>query len=1011
MSKPLVIVESPAKARTIAKFLGSSYVVEASKGHVRDLPERATDVSPEAKKEGWTKLGVKVDEDFRPLYVISADRKEQVAQLKALVRDASVVYLATDEDREGESISWHLREVLKPKVPVKRLVFHEITREAIQRAIDTPRDIDEDLVHAQEARRIVDRLYGYEVSPLLWHKVRTGLSAGRVQSVAVRLLVDRERARMAFHSATWWGLDGVFAAQAGALPARLVDVGGKRVATGRDFDETTGKLVKPDLVLLDEAGARALAKRLEQRPGKVEKVDAKPWREKPYPPFTTSTLQQEAIRKFRWSAKQTMDVAQRLYESGWITYMRTDSFTLSDQAVQAARSCIDARFGKEFLHPEPRVYKTKVKNAQEAHEAIRPAGETFRDVEDAGRELGEREARLYELIWKRTVACQMADAHGSLTTVTLAVDDTRFVASGKVIKFPGFRRAYVEGSDDPEAELADQERPLPPVAEGDRVDTRSLEAKGHTTQPPARLTEATLVKELEARGIGRPSTYASIIDKILEKYAFKRGGALVPTFVAFAVTELMEKHLTELVDYAFTARIEDDLDRVALGKKNWVETLREFYSGTAGLQKRLGQAETAADPRAVCTIPIGRAEGVDGMDGVDVVVRVGRFGPFLSMGDSTADVPEDVAPDEVTLAWAIDRLQKRAAGPRLLGRDSKGEPIYLMVGRFGPFVQRGEVSAEKAPAAKAADGAKPAKAANGAKPAKARAKGKKAAAPVEEKPERASLLPGMDPATLTAEVAEQLLALPRSLGKDANGEEVTAANGRYGPYVRRGKESRSVPPTLSVLSITLTDAGKLFEQPVRRARAAIEPLRELGVDPVSGGDVRLMKGRFGPYVTDGTTNASLSRGTDPDSLTLGEAGELLARRREAGPPKGKRGARRGARPAAGATKATDKAGTAKAGAKTAGAKTAGARTAGAKTAGATTAGTKAAAAAKATGTKTAGTKTAGTKAAGTKTAGTKTAGTKASDPKADGGVLAGAKTGEARALPRGGRKIVAEENT
>ncbi|MFN7144339.1 MAG: type I DNA topoisomerase, partial [Myxococcota bacterium] len=482
MSKPLVIVESPAKARTISKFLGASYTVEASKGHVRDLPERATDVSPELRKQGWTKLGVKVDDDFKPLYVISDDRREQVAQLKALVKDASAVYLATDEDREGESISWHLREVLKPKVPVKRLVFHEITREAIEKAIASPRDIDENLVHAQEARRIVDRLYGYEVSPLLWHKVRTGLSAGRVQSVAVRMLVEREKARRAFRSSTWWDVDGTFAAKDASIGARLVEVAKKRLATGRDFDETTGKLAPRssgvDVLLLDEAAAKALVARLQGKPGTVEKVEAKPWREKPYAPFTTSTLQQEAIRKFRWSAKQTMDVAQRLYESGWITYMRTDSVTLSEQAISAARGLISSKYGKDYLPDAPRIYKTKVKNAQEAHEAIRPAGEQFRSVEEASRELSEREARLYELIWKRTVACQMEDAHGSLTTVTLAVEDAKFTATGKVIRFPGFRRAYVEGSDDPEAELADQERPLPALEEGERVAVKALEPKG-----------------------------------------------------------------------------------------------------------------------------------------------------------------------------------------------------------------------------------------------------------------------------------------------------------------------------------------------------------------------------------------------------------------------------------------------------------------------------------------------------------------------------------------------------
>ena len=848
MSKPLVIVESPAKARTISKFLGSSYNVEASYGHIRDLPERASDVTPEQRKDGWTKLGVKVDDNFKPLYVISDDRRAQVTQLKSLVKDASIVYLATDEDREGESISWHLRDVLKPKVPVRRLVFHEITLEAIMKALASPREIDEDLVRAQEARRIVDRLYGYEVSPLLWQKVRTGLSAGRVQSVAMRMLVERERARLRFRASTWWDVEGTFAAEAGSLVGRLVEVAKKRVASGRDFDEETGLLAKKDVLLLDESSARALVDRLTGKPGKVAAIEAKPWRERPYAPFTTSTLQQEAIRKFRWSAKNTMDVAQRLYESGWITYMRTDSVTLSTEAVSAARSLIGTKYGPDYLSPEPRVYKTKVKNAQEAHEAIRPAGSTFRDVEDGFKELGEREARLYDLIWKRTVACQMADAQGELTTVTLAVEDARFVSTGKVIRFAGFRRAYVEGSDDPDAELADQERHLPALTEGEGVTASSFLPKGHTTQPPARLTEATLVKELEARGIGRPSTYASIIDKILEKYAFKRGGALIPSFTAFAVTALMERHLAELVDYAFTARIEDDLDRIALGKQNWVETLRAFYLGDEGLQTRLGSAVKAADPRSICTIPIGRTEA-----GVDVAVRVGKFGPFLSAGDATADLPEDVAPDEVSLAYALDRLEKKAAGPLVLG-DAGGEQILLMNGRFGPFVQRGLVK----------EG--------------------------EEKPDRASLLPGMAVADVTLDIAVQLLSLPRSLGTNPkSGEPVFAANGRYGPYVRSGKESRSIPATISVLEISLAQANDLLDQPVRRAKAAIEPLREVGADPVSGEMIRAMKGRFGPYVTDGTTNASLPKDADPGTITLEDAAALLARRREAGPSKGRRG--------------------------------------------------------------------------------------------------------------------------
>ncbi|MFZ5476849.1 MAG: type I DNA topoisomerase, partial [Myxococcota bacterium] len=836
MSKPLVIVESPTKRDTIRKFLGPDYMVEASVGHVRDLPESASDIPKEARERGYKDLGVNVEGDFQPYYVVLDRKKEQVAKLKAMVKDASMVYLATDEDREGESISWHLQEVLKPRVPVKRLVFHEITREAIRHALEHPRDIDTNLVHAQEARRIVDRLYGWPVSKLLWHKIRPGLSAGRVQSVAVRLVVDRERARMAFKSATWWDLEALFGAAKGSLPAHLVEVGGKRIATGKDFDELTGKLTS-DARLLDEAGAHALAARLKDQPASVLKVDSKPWKESPRPPFTTSTLQQEANRKLRWSASRTMKTAQRLYEHGWITYMRTDSISLSEQALQAARTLIAEKYGKENLPNGPRTYTNKVKNAQEAHEAIRPAGARFRTLDEAHRDLGGDEAKLYELIWKRTVASQMADARGLSSTVTIGVQDARFTASGRVIEFPGFRLAYVEGSDDPEAELAEQERPLPAVTAGEKLRTDRITPRGHTTQPPARLTEATLVKELEARGIGRPSTYASIIETIIAReYVFKRGNALVPTFTAFAVTGLMERHLAELVDYDFTARMEDDLDRVAVGNKNWVDTVRAFYRGDKGLESRLAHAEKSADPRSICTVPVGTS------DGMDVVVRIGRNGPFLSGGEGiSANLPDEVAPDEVTAEWAAQRLKEKAAGPRELGRDGD-RPVYLLTGRFGPFVQLGE----------ATEG---------------------------EKPPRASLLPGMSPDTLDLETAVLLLSLPRKLGKDPDtGEPIEAANGRYGPYVRRGKESRSVPPTLSILTITLDQARELFKQE-RRARAAITPIAELGADPASGGTVKVMKGRFGPYVTDGTTNATLPKGTDPSAVALADAIDLLAKRR------------------------------------------------------------------------------------------------------------------------------------
>ena len=874
MARTLVIVESPAKAKTIRGFLGSNYIVEASVGHVRDLPRSAAEIPKEVRGEPWARLGVNTENDFAPVYVVPEEKREAVARLKASLKEASELLLATDEDREGESISWHLREVLKPKVPVKRLVFHEITPEAIREALAHTRDIDEDLVRAQEARRIVDRLYGYEVSPLLWKKVRPKLSAGRVQSVAVRLIVDRERARIAFHNATWWDLAGDFTSPKGPLSATLAEWKERRLATGKDFDETTGLLKSKSALLLDEAGARALVARLQGRSGTVSKVESRPYHDRPAPPFTTSTLQQEANRKLRWTARHTMKVAQTLYESGWITYMRTDSVALSDQAVTAARAAITQLYGADHLPPAPRRYKSTAKNAQEAHEAIRPAGATYRSLDEARRELDGDFARLYELIWKRTVACQMADAEGRLLSMAVDVvdggDTARFTAAGKTITFPGFRRAYVEGSDDPDAELADQERLLPPFEVGDRLQIAKLNAISHTTQPPARLTEATLVKELEARGIGRPSTYAEIIGKIIERdYVFKRGNALVPTFTAFAVTGLLERHLGELVDYAFTARIEDELDQVALGKRPWTETLRKFYLGGDGLRDRLGQAQEQIDPRQVCTVPIGR-------DGdVDIVVRIGRFGPFLSANERTADVPEDTAPEDVTVAWALARLDGKAQGPRVLGQDAAGLSVFLCDGRFGPYVQRGEATAG-------------------------------------EKPPRASLLPGMKPENIDLDTALGLLSLPRVVGVSGTGDEITASNGRFGPYVRRGKETRTIPGALSALTITVAEAEVLFAQPARRSRTAIEPLRTLGPDPVSGGEMQVMKGRFGPYVTDGTTNATLPKGVAPEEFSAAMAAELLEKRRAAGPPVKRGAVKRGGARAASPRAATSKAATSKA---------------------------------------------------------------------------------------------------
>ncbi|RME22436.1 MAG: type I DNA topoisomerase, partial [Deltaproteobacteria bacterium] len=853
MGTPLVIVESPAKARTIEKYLGGDFKVEASVGHIRDLPGRASEIPARYKKEKWARLGVDVDADFKPLYVVPADKKPQVKKLKELLKNADELYLATDEDREGESISWHLYEVLKPKVPVRRLVFHEITREAIQRALQQPRDIDQDLVRAQEARRIVDRLYGYEVSPLLWKKIRPKLSAGRVQSVAVRLIVERERERMAFQPATWWDASGRFAGPQGALDADLDRVGGQRIARGRDFGQD-GRLKRKGVRVLDQQTAEALAAGLVGQPARVISVEKKPTTDKPAPPFTTSTLQQEANRKLNWTARRTMSVAQHLYETGWITYMRTDSTTLSQEAIRAARDLIREQYGPEYLPSKPRIYKGKVKNAQEAHEAIRPAGSRFRTIAEAARELGADERRLYELIWKRTVASQMENARGFSTAVRIEVGEGElasvFEARGKTIAFPGYRRAYVEGADDPDEALADQERILPPLKEGDVLSTEAVTPREHTTKPPARLTEASLVKELERRGIGRPSTYASIIDTILRReYVFKKGSALVPTFTAFAVVRLLEEYLGWLVDYDFTARMEDRLDEIAIGQADALSYLRAFYQGAEGLHVRLEEAAERIDPREVCTVTLGQDD-----DGNPIVVRIGRYGPYLERGEDRADVPDDIPPDELTVERAVELLSRKKDGPIELGVDPEsGRMVYLMHGRFGPYVQLGE-----------ADG--------------------------DGRPKRASLLRGMTPQDLDLDLALKLLSLPRSLGTDPDtGEEVIAANGRYGPYVKRGRTSRTIPAHLNVLEITLDEARTLLA--TAKARRGPEPLKDLGEDPSTGRAIKLMSGRYGPYVTDGETNASLPKDMDPLSIELDRAIELI-RVREQAPKRPRRTTRR-----------------------------------------------------------------------------------------------------------------------
>ncbi|MBI2824303.1 MAG: type I DNA topoisomerase [Planctomycetia bacterium] len=849
--KSLVIVESPAKARTIGKFLGPKYVIEASIGHVRDLPQGAKQIPAEFKGEDWAYLGVNVNKNFDPVYIIPPGKTQQVRKLKGLLKDAKELYLATDEDREGEAISWHLRELLKPKVPVRRLVFHEITSEAIHDALEHPRDIDDDLVKAQETRRIVDRLYGYEVSPLLWRKVRPRLSAGRVQSVAVRLIVQRERERMSFISAAYWDLAGTFAKHSGeTLEAGLTSFENRRVPAAKDFDAATGKIKDATLLVLDERGAVDLAARLKTAEFKVAAVDDKPYTTKPYAPFTTSTLQQEANRKLGFTARRTMQVAQSLYENGHITYMRTDSTNLAQVAIDAARELVAAQYGKEYLPDAPRKYTTKVKNAQEAHEAIRPAGHPFPLPESLRAGLSAEEFKLYDLIWKRTVASQMADARGRRISITIEGGGAAFQVGGKTIDFPGYLRAYVEGADDPAAELADRETVLPDVRVGEVLACRALEPKEHNTQPPARYNEPTLTRALEELGIGRPSTYAVIIDTIqAREYVVKRGNALVPTWVAFSVSQLLEEHLPYLVDYGFTAQMEDDLDAISRGERMYLEYLRTFYfgNGQAGLKKQLENKVDEINARDVSRISLGKPAG----GGQEIFVRVGRYGPFLEQGDRRASIPEGISPDELTLPVALDLLDKAAEGDKPLGHDpATGKPVYLKTGRFGPYVQLGD-------------------------------------AEDDEKPKNASLLKGMQPGQITMATALALLSLPRDLGvHPRTGEKVMAHNGRFGPYVKSGEETRSLPADLSPIDVTIEQALELLAQPKKQRRgfgAPKEPLKVLGPSPVTKEEVRLLEGRYGPYVTDGATNASVPKQQPIEEVTLEGALALLAARAAAGP--------------------------------------------------------------------------------------------------------------------------------
>ena len=868
----LVIVESPAKAKTIAGFLGKDFIVESSIGHIRDLPRNAADVPAAQKGESWARLGVNVDDDFKPLYVVSPEKRDQVRKLKALLKDASELYLATDEDREGEAIAWHLLEVLSPptSMPVKRMVFHEITPTAIAHAVENHRDIDRRLVDAQETRRILDRLYGYEVSPVLWKKVMPKLSAGRVQSVATRVIVERERARMRFRSAGYWDIEGTFDARTAppgvstSFTATLISLNGSRLATGKDFGED-GALTREGAVVLDEAQARGLAERLGGAEHSVRSVEEKPYRRSPYPPFMTSTLQQEAGRKLRFPSQRTMAIAQRLYENGHITYMRTDSTTLSETALNAARGQARELYGADYVPDQPRRYEKKVKNAQEAHEAIRPSGDSFRTPEQMRGQIGGDELRLYELIWMRTVASQMADARGQsvqvrLGAVSSAGEDTEYAASGKSITFPGFLRAYVEGADDPDAELEDREVLLPPLAQGDPVEVAGLEPKGHTTSPPARYTEASLVKALEEMGVGRPSTYASIIGTIQDRgYVWKKGSALVPTFTAFAVIGLLEQHFPKLVDYRFTASMEDDLDDIAGGRAEMVPWLAGFYFGRAaeqdspGLKAMVSEHLGEIDAREVNSIPIGTTE-----DGEVLVVRVGRYGPYVQVGERKASVPEDLAPDELTVQ-KVHELLDQPSGERELGIDpTSGHAVMAKAGRYGPYVTT--VPPEDA----------------------------------KDSPRTASLFKDMSLEEITLDDALRLLTLPRVVGVDpSDGVEITAQNGRYGPYVKKGSDSRTISSEEQLLTITLEEALAVFAQPKARGRAAAAPpLKELGPDPVSGQPVVVREGRFGPYVTDGETNASLRKDDEVNSITIDRAAELLADRRARGPAPKKRTTRK-----------------------------------------------------------------------------------------------------------------------
>ncbi|MEA5569515.1 type I DNA topoisomerase [Calothrix sp. UHCC 0171] len=848
----LVIVESPTKARTIRNYLPAGYKVEASMGHVRDLPQSASEIPTAVKAEKWAQLGVNVDADFEPLYVIPKDKKKIVSQLKDALKGVTELILATDEDREGESISWHLYQLLNPKIPTKRMVFHEITKEAIQKALKNCRTIDEKVVRAQETRRILDRLVGYTLSPLLWKKISFGLSAGRVQSVAVRLLVTKERQRRAFRTGAFWDLKASLLHTKTGFSAVLVSVAGKKVATGSDFDSTTGQIAAGrNVVLLNEAQAEALRTKLVGKAWSVTDLEERPVTRKPYPPFTTSTLQQEANRKLRFSARDTMRIAQSLYEQGYITYMRTDSVHLSEQAVVAARDCVEKLYGKEYLSPSPRQYTTKSKGAQEAHEAIRPAGNTFRTPQETGLNPSDREFKLYDLIWKRTVACQMADSRQTQITIQLQVEDAGFRSSGKRIDFEGYLRAYVEGSDDPDAALENMEVILPNLKIGDQPECTELENIKHETQPPARYTEASLVKTLESEGIGRPSTYASIIGTIIDKgYAQLTNNALVPTFTAFAVTDLLEKHFPDIVDPSFTSKMEQTLDDIAAGEAQWLPYLRDFYMGDKGLETLVREQDSKIDKDAARTVELNIP---------DVKVRIGKFGAYIeaSNGETsvTASIPRDLTPADLDLEKIQTIIRQKTEGPDELGRHPEtGEPIYIKIGAYGPYVQLGDKTEEN------------------------------------PKPKQVSLPKGVTPETATLEMAVGLLALPRTLGMHPEtGAKIQASLGRFGPYIvhdqgKDGKDYRSLKASDNVLTVTLERALEILSEP-KKGRASSKSkaaLRELGVHPDDEQPINIYDGPYGPYIKYGKTNVSIPEGSTVEDVTLEIALELLASKSSSG---------------------------------------------------------------------------------------------------------------------------------